>query len=199
MTDYRHGSHTTFAIHLHIVWITKYRHKVLRGEVAERVRAIVREECRKSGVAILQGHISPDPVHVMLSIPPHVTISRRIQRMKGKSSYRLLAECPHMRKRFWGRHVWARGYFCGSSGHVTDEVIKAYIAQQSHDSDDVFRIEGEASPDGDASGEEPRPRLEPAGAGMVAASATSADFRRYSKPPPLGGGVFTCLGSLPRV
>ena len=124
MSDYRQGSHTTFAIHLHIVWITKYRHKVLRGEVAERVRAIVREECRKSGVDILQGHISPDHVHVMISLPPHVTISRLIQRMKGKSSYRLLAEFPQMRKRFWGRHVWARGYFCGSSGNVTDEVIK---------------------------------------------------------------------------
>src|SRR5215831_11907981 len=106
MSDYRHGSHTTFAIHLHIVWITKYRHKVLRGEVAERVRAIVREECRKSGVDILQGHISPDHVHVMISIPPQVTIRRLIQRMKGKSSSRLLAEFPHMRKRFWGRHVW---------------------------------------------------------------------------------------------
>jgi REP-associated tyrosine transposase len=139
MSDYRHGSHTTFAIHLHIVWITQYRHKVLRGEVAERVRAIVREACRKSGVDI----------------------------MKGKSSYRLLAEFPQMRKRFWGRHVWARGPFCGSSGNVTDEVIKASMAQQSHDSDDVFRIEGEASPSGDtplgdSSGEEPRPRLEPA-------------------------------------
>src|SRR2546428_13834167 len=86
----------------------------------------------------------------MISIPPHVTISRLIQRMKGKSSYRLLAEFPHMRKRFWGRHVWARGYFCRSSGNVTDEVIKAYIAQQSHDSDDVFRNEGDASPAGAA-------------------------------------------------
>jgi putative transposase len=164
MSDYRHGSHTVFSIHLHIVWITKYRHKVLRGEVAERVRAIVREECQKAGVDILQGHISPDHVHVMVSIPPHITISRLVQRMKGKSSYRLLAEFPPLRKRFWGRHVWARGYFCRSSGNVTDEVIKAYIAQQSHDSDDVFRIEGEASPSGDTplgapSGEGPPPRL----------------------------------------
>src|SRR4029453_17946064 len=164
MSDYRHGSHTTFSIHLHIVWITKYCHKVLPGEVAERVRAIVREECRNTGFVILQGQSSPDHVHVMISIPPHVTISRLSQRLKGKSSYRLLAEFPHMRKRFWGRHVWARGYFCGSSGNVTDEVIKAYIAQQSHDSDDVFRIEGEASPSGDtplgdSSEEEPRPRL----------------------------------------
>ena len=149
MSDYRHGSHTTFAIHLHIVWITKYRHKVLRGEVAERVRAIVREACRQSGVDILQGHISPDHVHVMISIPPHVTISRLIQRIKGKSSYRLLAEFPQMRKRFWGRHGWARGSCCGSSGNGTDEVIKASMAPQSHDSADVFRIEGEASPSGD--------------------------------------------------
>ena len=58
MSDYRHGSHTTFSIHLHIVWITKYRHKVLRGEVAERVRAIVREACQKARVDILKGHIS---------------------------------------------------------------------------------------------------------------------------------------------
>ena len=100
----------------------------------------------------------------MISIPPQVTISRLIQRMKGKSAYRLLAEFPQLRKRFWGRHVWARGYFCRSSGNVTDEVIKAYIARQSHDSDDVFRIEGEASPSGDTplgdpSGEGPPPRL----------------------------------------
>ena len=160
MSDYRHGSHTTFSLHLHVVWITKYRHKVLRGEVAERVRAIVREECQKARVDMLQGHIAPDHVQVMSSIPPHVTISRLIQRMKGKSSYRLLAEFPHMRKRFWGRHVWARGYFCRSSGNVTDEVIKAYIAQQSHDSDDVFRIEGEASPSGDT------PLGEPSGEGL---------------------------------
>ena len=104
--------------------------------------------------------IGPLHVHVMVAIPPHVTISRLIQRMKGKSSYRLLAEFPHLRKRFWGRHVWARGYFCRSSGNVTDEVIKAYIAQQSHDSDDVFRIEGEASPSGDT------PLGEPSGEGL---------------------------------
>jgi len=73
-------------MHLHIVWITKSRHKVLRGEVAEWVRAIVREECQKARGDILQGHIAPDHVHVMISIPPHVMISRLIQRMQGQSS-----------------------------------------------------------------------------------------------------------------
>lgn len=95
----------------------------------------------------------------MISIPPHVTSRRLVQRMKGTSSYCLFGEFPHLRKRFWGRHVWARGYFCRSRGNVTAEVIKAYIAQHSPDRDDVFRIEGEASPSGDSSGEEPRPRL----------------------------------------
>jgi len=64
-------------------------------QLSRGIRTIVREECRKSGVDILQGHISPGPVHVMIAISPHVTISRLIQRMQGKSSYRLLAEFPH--------------------------------------------------------------------------------------------------------
>jgi putative transposase len=126
MNDYRHGSHTVFSIHLHVVWITQYRHKVLRGAVAERVREVVREECRRQRVDILQGHISADHVHVLLSIPPQVTISRLIQQLKGKSAYLWLREFATIRQRYWGRHVWARGYFCRSSGNVTDEVIKEY-------------------------------------------------------------------------
>jgi REP-associated tyrosine transposase len=149
LSDYRHGSHTTFSIHLPIVWITTYRHKVLRGEVAERGRAIVREEGRQSGVDILQGPIALAHGHVMLSLPPPVTIRRLIQRMQGQSADRLLAAFPQMQKRFWGRHGWARGSCCGSSGTGTDEVIKASMAPQSHDSADVLRSEGEASPSGD--------------------------------------------------
>ena len=84
MSDYRPGFHTVCSMHLHIGWLTKYRHKVLHGEVAEQVRAIVREECQKAGVDILQGHISADSVHGMSSLPPHITISRRVQRMQGK-------------------------------------------------------------------------------------------------------------------
>jgi putative transposase len=82
-----------------------------------------------------------------------VTISRLIQRLKGKSSYLLLRAFQVIRQRYWGRQVWARGYFCRSSGHVTDEVIRVYIENQCHDSDATFSIEGEASP----SGESPSP------------------------------------------
>ena len=71
-----------------------------------------------------------------------------MQPLKRKSSYILLREFSEMRKRYWGRHVWARGYFCRSSGQVTDDIIKAYIANQCHDHDATFSIEGEASPNG---------------------------------------------------
>jgi len=132
-------------IHLHVVWVTKYRKPILRGDVAHRVRDLIREICRAEKVEIVKGHIAKDHLHLFVSIPPQVTISRLVQRLKGKSSHRLLSEFAHLRKVYWGRHVWARGYFCCSSGNVTDDVIKAYIEQQMHESD-VFRIEGEEPP-----------------------------------------------------
>jgi putative transposase len=141
--EYRHGSHTVFTIHLHLVWITKYRKKVLEGAVAHRVREMIRELCTKDGVEIMAGHVSRDHVHLFVSVPPQVTISRLVQRLKGKTSYKLLHEFPHLGKLFWGRHFWARGYFCCSSGNVTDDVIKAYIENQDVQSEDNFKIAGE--------------------------------------------------------
>ena len=140
---YRHGAHTVFEIHLHLVWVTKYRKPVLRGEVGVRVRELVRQVCRDQEVEILKGHVSKDHVHLFVSIPPQVTISRFVQRVKGKSSYKLLQEFQHLRRTYWGRHVWARGYFCCSSGNVTDEVIKEYIENQRHEEDAEFKVEGE--------------------------------------------------------
>jgi putative transposase len=64
--------------------------------------------------------------------------------MKGKSSYKLLSEFAHMRKVYWGRHVWARGYFCCSTGNVTDEMVKEYIANQRHEDDKDFQVEGDS-------------------------------------------------------
>jgi len=142
-TTYRHGSHTVFSIHLHLVWITKYRKKVLEGAVAVRVRDMIREICQQSSVDIMQGHVSRDHIHLFVSIPPQVTISRFVQRLKGKTSHKLLNEYPHLRKTYLGRHFWSRGYFCCSSGNVTDDVIKQYIEGQDHGSDDNFKIDGE--------------------------------------------------------
>ena len=138
--EYRHGAHSVFTIHLHLVWITKYRKRVLGGEVGTRLRELVRQICREDEVEILKGHVSKDHVHLLVSIPPQVTVSKLV---KGKTSGKLMSEFTHLRKAFWGRHVWARGYFCCSSGNVTDEVIAAYIANQREEDDKDFRVEGE--------------------------------------------------------
>lgn len=143
MKDYRRGAHSVFEIHLHLVWTTKYRKPVLRGEVGVRVRALMRQICKQHEVTILRGHVARDHVHLFVSVPPQVTISRLVQYLKGKTSYKLLGEYAHLRKQFWGRHVWARGYFCCSSGNVTDEVIMEYIANQEIEGDGEFRVEGE--------------------------------------------------------
>jgi putative transposase len=142
MKEYRRGAHTVFEIHLHLVWTTKYRRPALTGEVALRVRDLIREICSQHEVTIMKGHVAKEHLHLFVSIPPQVTISRLIQWLKGKTAYKLLGEFPHLQKQFWGRHLWARGYFCCSSGNVTDEVIAEYIANQSHDRDDDFKVEG---------------------------------------------------------
>ena len=142
MKDSRRGAPTVFEIHLHVVWTTKYRRPALTGEVALRVRDMIREICGQHEVTIMKGHVAKDHLHLFVSIPPQVTISRLIQWLKGKTAYKLLGEFPHLQKQFWGRHLWARGYFCCSSGNVTDEVIAEYIANQSHDRDDDFKVDG---------------------------------------------------------
>jgi putative transposase len=124
------------------VWVTKYRKKAIVGDIGYRAREILREVCREEEVEIIKGFVSADHVHMMVSIPPQVTVSRLVQRLKGKSSYKLLHEFESRRREYWGRHLWARGYFCCSSGNVTDEVIKAYIEQQEQ-GDGSFKVSGD--------------------------------------------------------
>jgi len=115
MADYRRGAHTVYEIHLHLVWTTKYRKPVL---------------------------VSKDHVHLLVSIPPQVTISRLLQWLKGKTAHQVMLEFPHIKKHYWGQHMWARGYFCCSTGNVTDEIIAEYIAHQQDDRDDDFKVDG---------------------------------------------------------
>ena len=136
MENYRKGSHTVYDIKYHIVWITKYRKKVLEGAIAERVRELIRQICKANDVEILKGHVSKDHVHLFVSVPPHLSVSQLVQYLKGKSSNKLQLEFRHIQKEYWGRHVWARGYFAASSGNITDEIIKAYIENQDIEKDD---------------------------------------------------------------
>jgi putative transposase len=78
----------------------------------------------------ISGPVSADHVHLLLSVPPHLAVSELVQRLKGRSSRRLLEEFGELSRQYWGRHMWARGYFAVSTGNVTDEVIRQYI--ESH-------------------------------------------------------------------
>ena len=130
MKNYRKTSHSVYDLKFHLVWITKYRKPVLFGNVATRLRDLVREICKSMEVEILKGHVSKDHVHLLVSVPPYISVSDLVKRIKGKTSRKLLSENRNLMKQFWGRHLWARGYFAASSGNVTDEVIMEYIAMQ---------------------------------------------------------------------
>ena len=136
MQNYRKTTHTTYDCKYDIVWITKYRKKVLMGQVSIRVREIIRGICKQNDVEILRGHVSKDHIHLFVSVPPHLAISKLVQYLKGKSSYKLLQEDKNLSKQFWGRHLWARGYFVATSGNITDEVIMQYIENQDISNED---------------------------------------------------------------
>jgi putative transposase len=114
----------------------------LAGVVGIRVGDLIQEVCGVHDAHIIRGRVSRDHVHLFVSIPPQVTISRLVQRLKGKTADKLLQEFLHLRKQFWGRHFWARGYFCCSSGQVTDAVVAEYIEDQSRGGETEFGIDG---------------------------------------------------------
>jgi putative transposase len=124
---YVRGSHTVYHHRYHIVWVPKYRFKVLHGEVRERVREIIRQVCAEMNVKIINGLLSRDHVHMFVEIPPQVSVSAFVQKAKGRSSRRIQQEFEHIRKRYWGQRFWARGYFCTTSGNITDDVIMRYL------------------------------------------------------------------------
>jgi putative transposase len=114
---------------------------VLVGDVGLRARELLREIARSLEMTIYAGAINRDQVHLLISIPPNVSVSRAVQFLKGKSSHRLLSEYAVLRKRYWGQHLWARGYWVASSGNVTDEVWKKYIEDQKpEEPDDDFKV-----------------------------------------------------------
>ena len=144
MDKYGKTAHSVYDLKYLVVWSTKYRKPIMRGEIAERTRTLIREICKAEEAEIIKGHISKDHVHLFVSVPPYVSVSKFVQRVKGKTSRKLLMEYRRLNKQFWGSHLWSRGYFVASSGNVTDEVIKQYLENQLQEPEDAeFKIEPE--------------------------------------------------------
>jgi len=139
---YRRGSHTKYKIEYHFVWVTKYRYQVLTGEVGLRVRELVRQTCGPLEIEILRGVVSKDHVHLLVSAPPNISPSDIMRRIKGRSSTKLFQEFEHLKKRYWGQHFWARGYFCVTAGELTKEMILEYLEHHfERKPDDNFDVE----------------------------------------------------------
>ena len=130
MRRYRTGAHAKYDLKVHIVWVPKYRKRVLTGPVAVRVRDLLRQIATENELHIISGKVAVDHVHIFLSYRAHQNISQIVQWLKGTSSRILFQEFPHLKKQYWGRHLWARGYFAVSSGNITDEMINEYINEQ---------------------------------------------------------------------
>ncbi len=108
--EYRYGSHTVFQIEYPFVWVTTYRYKVLRGEVAERVREWVRQTCEAFEIRIVTGVVSKDHVHLLVSVPPTLAPapSEIMRRIQGRSASDRFEAFPHLKQRYWGQHFGAR-------------------------------------------------------------------------------------------
>ena len=137
--QYDKGKHCVFYHRYHLVWSTKYRYKLLRGELQLRVREIIRQVCAENGVEILKGVVSSDHVHVFVSIPPKLAVSDLMRKIKGRSVFKMFREFPNLKKRYWGCHFWGRGYFSTTNGAITEDVVLQYLERHIYNPTGVSR------------------------------------------------------------
>ena len=127
MPEYRRGSHTISRLTVHIVWVTKYRYKVLNGDIQKRCRELIIQICDAEDIRILKGVVSKDHVHMLIEYPPSKSVSEMVKKMKGRTSRRLQQEYPELQKRYWGKHFWAIGYGAWSTGSMSEELVEEYL------------------------------------------------------------------------
>ena len=127
MNNMRNGNHTISQIQAHIVWVTKYRYPVLKGELQKRCRELIIQICDAEDIRILKGVVSKDHVHMHIEYPPSKSVSNIVKKLKGRVSRKLQQEYPELSKRYWGKHFWAIGYGVWSTGNISDEVVEDYL------------------------------------------------------------------------
>lgn len=142
MAEQRRGSHTVTRLTVHLVWVTKYRYQVLKGEIQKRCRELIIQICDAEDVKILKGAVSKDHVHMHIEYPPSISISDLVKRLKGRTSRMLQQEYPELQKRYWGKHFWAIGYGAWSTGNIAEELVQEYLEHHRNpsnaDSDNFF-------------------------------------------------------------
>ena len=123
----RHGSHSVTRLTVHLVWVTKYRYQVFKGDVQKRCRELLIQICNAQDITILKGAVSMDHIHMHIEYHPKLSVSEIMKHLKGRTSCLIQDEFPELKKRYWGNHLWAIGYGAWSTGNVTEEIIQKYI------------------------------------------------------------------------
>jgi putative transposase len=133
MSKYRKLSHAIYYCKYHIVWVPKYRYRVLAGAVQEMLDRDIRGMSEWTGCEVEELNIQIDHVHLVASIPPKVSISEYMGTLKGKTAIKLFKNNPGMRvKPYWGNHFWSRGYFVSTIG-IDEETIRKYVKYQEQE------------------------------------------------------------------
>jgi putative transposase len=123
----RRSGHTVSQMQAHIVWVTKYRYHVLKGEIQKRCRDLIVQICDAEDIRILKGVVSKDHVHMHIEYPPNKSVSDIVKKLKGRTSRKLQMEFKSLSKQYWGKHFWAIGYGVWSTGNVTQEMVDEYL------------------------------------------------------------------------
>ena len=136
MHEFNRLAHAVWECKYHVVWCPKYRFLILRGEVGKSVREIIRQLCEWKRIRILEGNVQVDHIHLVVSIPPKHSVSEVVGFLKGKSAIKMFDRHTELKKRYWGRHFWARGY-CVSTVGLDEEQIRKYVRWQMKKDQDM--------------------------------------------------------------
>ena len=136
MKQFKKLSHVVWDCKYHVVWCPKYRFRILKGDVAKSVRAIIRQLCEWKKIEILAGNVQLDHVHLVISFPSKYSASEVVGFLKGKSAIKIFDRYIDLKNRYWGRHFWAKGY-CVSTVGLDEEKIKQYVTWQTKKNKDI--------------------------------------------------------------
>jgi putative transposase len=129
MREWQSLAHVKGECKYHIVIVPKYRRKALFGHVRKRLGNIFRQLCRQKAIELVEGHALLDHVHMVLSIPPKLSVAMAVEYLKGKSAIQIHREALNVKQGFTGKHFWSRGY-CVSTVGLDEQMIRAYVKNQ---------------------------------------------------------------------
>ncbi|ECJ4507779.1 IS200/IS605 family transposase [Salmonella enterica subsp. salamae] len=137
MSRFRKASHVLWCCQYHIVWTPRYRFRILRNNVGKEVYKQIRISSEQPGIEVVELNVQIDHVHLLVKVPPRLSISHVIGHVKGKTALRLFSKFPYLRKsKLWGNHCWARGY-CVDTVGINEKMIRKYVKyQEKHEVED---------------------------------------------------------------